>query len=72
MPITRGVIQTVAGNWEEGYGGDGGPGIQAMLREPNDVFLDGKGRLLIADIRDQRIRRVDLSTGIITTFARSS
>ena len=69
MPITRGVIQTVAGNGEEGYGGDGGPGIQAMLREPNDVFLDGKGRLLIADIRDQRIRRVDLSTGIITTFA---
>ena len=64
-----GIVSTVAGNGEEGYGGDGGPGAQAMLREPNDVFLDGKGRLLIADIRDQRIRRVDLSTGIITTFA---
>ena len=40
-----------------------------MLREPNDVFLDRRGGLLIADIQDQRIRRVDLATGIITTFA---
>jgi sugar lactone lactonase YvrE len=39
------------------------------LREPNDCFLDGRGGLLIADIQDQRIRRLDLRTGIITTFA---
>src|SRR5207245_4056459 len=32
-------------------------------------FLDGKGGLLIADIQDQRIRRLDLRSGIITTFA---
>ena len=66
---TTGIVSTVAGNGEEGYGGDGGPGNRAMMREPNDVFLDGKGGLLIADIRDQRIRRVDLATGTITTFA---
>lgn len=64
-----GIISTVAGTGEFGYGGDGGPGNQALLREPNDLFLDGKGGLLIADIQDQRIRRVDLTTGIITTFA---
>ncbi len=64
-----GVISTVAGTGEFGYGGDGGPGNQAMLREPNDLYLDGRGGLLIADIQDQRIRRVDLATGIITTFA---
>ncbi len=64
-----GIVSTVAGDGQEGYGGDGGPGDQAMMREPNDVFLDGKGGLLIADIRDQRIRRVALDTGIITTFA---
>jgi hypothetical protein len=40
-----------------------------MLREPNDVCLDGKGGLLIADVQDQRIRRVDLRTGLISTFA---
>ena len=64
-----GIISTVAGTGEFGYSGDGGPGNEAMLREPNDLYLDGKGGLLIADIQDQRIRRVDLATGIIATFA---
>ncbi len=64
-----GIISTVAGTGKFGYSGDGGPGNEAMLREPNDLCLDGQGGLLIADIQDQRIRRVDLSTGIITTFA---
>jgi DNA-binding beta-propeller fold protein YncE len=66
---TTGMVTTLAGTGEIGYSGDGGPGNKAMLREPNDVFLDGKECLLIADIQDQRIRRVDLRTGIITTFA---
>jgi sugar lactone lactonase YvrE len=39
------------------------------MREPNDCWLDGRGGLLIADIQDQRVRRLDLATGIITTFA---
>jgi sugar lactone lactonase YvrE len=39
------------------------------MREPNDCWLDGKGGLLIADIQDQRVRRLDLNTGIIDTFA---
>lgn len=66
---TSKIITTVAGTGEQGYSGDGGPGNQAMLREPNDCFLDSRGGLLIADIQDQRIRRLDLATGIITTFA---
>src|SRR5207302_3134307 len=37
--------------------------------EPNDCCLDGKGGLLIADVADWRIRRLNLTTGIITTFA---
>ena len=64
-----GIISTVAGTGEPGYGGDGGPGTLAQLREPNDCYLDGRGGLLIADIQDQRIRRLDLGTGIIATFA---
>ena len=64
-----GIVSTIAGTGEFGYSGDGGPGCEAMLKEPNDLFLDGRGGLLIADIQDQRIRRVDLASGIITTFA---
>ncbi len=64
-----GVITTVAGTGDPGYSGDGGPGEQAQLREPNDCFLDGRGGLLIADIQDQRIRRLDLASGSIDTFA---
>ena len=66
---STGVISTIAGTGEFGYSGDGGPGDEAMLREPNDLYLDGRGGLLIADIQDQRIRRVDLETGLITTLA---
>jgi len=69
IEAATGIITTVAGTGEPGYSGDGGPGTLAQLREPNDVFLDGRGGLLIADIQDQRVRRLDLATGIITTFA---
>ena len=66
---STGIISTVAGTGESGYSGDGGPGNQAAMVEPNDCFLDGKGGLLIADIQDQRIRRLDLISGVISTFA---
>ena len=69
VEAATGVITTVAGTGHPGYSGDGGPGTQAQLREPNDCFLDSRGGLLIADIQDQRIRRLDLGTGVITTFA---
>src|SRR5205823_1157697 len=64
-----GIVATLAGTGHKGYGGDGGPATKALLREPNDCCLDGKGGLLIADVADWRVRRVDLKTGIITTFA---
>jgi hypothetical protein len=64
-----GIVRTVAGNGTKGYSGDGGLGHLAMLKEPNDCCFDGQGGLLIADVGDWRIRRLDLATGIITTFA---
>lgn len=69
VAAATGIITTVAGTGTKGSEGDGGPGTQAQLREPNDCFLDGRGGLLIADVQDQRIRRLDLTTGIITTVA---
>ena len=69
IDIATGIISTVAGDTTVGYGGDGGPAIQAQMREPNDCILDGKGGLLIADIQDQRIRRLDIASGMMSTFA---
>ena len=69
IDAATGIITTVAGTGESGYGGDRGPGTQAQFREPNDCFLDGRGGLLIADVQDQRIRRLDLASGVIATFA---
>ncbi len=66
---TKGVIQTVAGTGSFGYSGDGGPGTAAKLNSPSDLLLDGKGGLLIADFFNHRVRRLDLATGIISTFA---
>ena len=64
-----GIITTIAGNGKKDHAGDGGKAILASMREPNDCILDGKGGLLIADVADWRIRRLDLATGVITTFA---
>jgi sugar lactone lactonase YvrE len=64
-----GTMTTVAGNGKRIYAGDGGPAVQASLREPHDCCMDGQGGLLIADVADWRIRRLDLKTGKISTFA---
>lgn len=64
----NGIIQTVAGS-QRGFSGDGGPATNARLDGPIDLLLDGNGGLLIADHFNHRVRRMDLSTGIITTFA---
>jgi sugar lactone lactonase YvrE len=64
-----GVVTTAAGNGKKDFGGDGGKATEASLREPNDCCLDGRGGLLIADVADWRVRRLDLKTGTITTFA---
>ena len=63
------MISTVAGTGVAGFGGDGGPATAAQLRRPHSIVFDLDGGLLICDIGNHRIRRVDLTTGVITTFA---
>jgi trimeric autotransporter adhesin len=63
-----GTITTWAGNGVSNYGGDGGPALQALLDLPQGVAFDPTGNLLIADVYNNRIRKVDTS-GIITTIA---
>lgn len=66
----QGDIATVAGTGTEGFSGDGGPAIAAMLDNPMGVAVDGAGSLYVADWENHRIRKVD-SAGTITTFAGS-
>lgn len=69
---TDGIITTVAGVGGNGngfgYGGDGGPATAAMLYAPNGIALDGSGNLYIADLLNNRVRRVS-PDGIIRTIA---
>jgi streptogramin lyase len=69
VDVRTGVISTVAGTGQAGFSGDGGPGPQAQLRQPHSIQFDGKGDLYICDIGNHRIRRLDMKTGLITTFA---
>jgi streptogramin lyase len=64
-----GMISTIAGTGVAGFSGDGGPGAKAQLRSPHSIALDGHGGLLICDVGNHRIRRLDLKTGSIQTFA---
>jgi hypothetical protein len=64
-----GVITTVAGTGAPGFSGDGGPAVKAQLRQPHSIAFDPDGRLLICDIGNHRIRRVNLATGTIETWA---
>ncbi len=63
-----GIIKTVAGNGVNGYSGDGGPAIQAELRQPFGLSTGPNGDLYLADLTDGRIRRIDRS-GTISTVA---
>ncbi|MES2703072.1 MAG: T9SS type A sorting domain-containing protein [Bacteroidota bacterium] len=63
-----GIITTVAGNGSTGSGGDGGPATAAELNRPIGVSVNANGDILIADSRNNRIRKVN-SAGIISTVA---
>jgi sugar lactone lactonase YvrE len=64
-----GIITTVAGNGTPGDAGDGGPATSATLSTPTGVYVDILDNIYIADQGSDRIRKVDGTTGIITTVA---
>jgi hypothetical protein len=70
VDAVTGVISTFAGTGSPGFSGDGGPASSAQLRQPHSIAVDPAQRfLLICDIGNHRIRRVELATGHIETFA---
>jgi sugar lactone lactonase YvrE len=67
-PATR-VVDVVAGTGASGTAGDGGPALAATMSVPHGLLLESDDSLLIADTDNDRVRRVDLRTGVITTLA---
>lgn len=66
---TDGTIVTVAGTGVPGYNGDNILAVNAQLYSPYGITVDGHGDLYIADLNNNRIRKVTAATGIITTIA---
>ena len=64
--ISGGNISTIAGG---GLGNDGGPALNAILADPFNLTEDSSGNLYIADTLNNRIRFINASTHIISTFA---
>ncbi|MEW6473338.1 MAG: hypothetical protein AB1679_13785 [Actinomycetota bacterium] len=68
VDLATGIITTVAGTGQEGFGGDGGPATAAKLNRPRFLLVAPDGSLIIADTANYRVRRVD-PAGTITTIA---
>lgn len=66
---TDGVLETVVGNGQKGYSGDGGPAIEATLNQPHEIRFDPLGDLYIVDMQNHAVRKVDLKTKLISTVA---
>ena len=64
-----GPATIVAGNGTAGFSGDGGPATSAQLNNPLGIALDAQGDLYISDTNNERVRKVGLTSGIITTVA---
>ena len=63
------IITTIAGNGLPGYSGDGGPAKNAQFKQPHSIQFGPEGDLYVCDIGNHAIRRIDLKTGTISTFA---
>ncbi len=66
---SAGDLSVVAGNGSQGFSGDGGLAIDASFNIPQGIAVDSAGNLYIADTQNGRVRRVDATSGIVTTYA---
>ncbi len=69
VTVSTGIITTIAGTETASYSGDNGQATSATLNYPSGITLNSEGNMYIADQRNFRIRKVTVSTGIISTIA---
>ena len=63
------TVTTIAGTGVKGYGGDGGPALNAQLAAPRDLEIGPDGNLYFADTDNNRVRMIDLTANTIQTIA---
>jgi len=66
-----GLITTIAGTGERGYGGDNGPALSAVFDAPKELTIDRDGNLVVVDTENHVIRRVDIRTRRVSAIAGS-
>lgn len=69
LDTETGEISSVVGTGKQGYSGDGGAATAAEMNEPYEVRFDSQGNMLILEMQNHLLRRVDAQTGIISTVA---
>ena len=68
IDAVTGVLTTLAGNGTQGFAGDSGPATSASIDSPAGLAISA-GNLYLADTHNHRVRKIALSTGIITSLA---
>ncbi|UPT66679.1 MAG: T9SS type A sorting domain-containing protein [Sphingobacteriales bacterium JAD_PAG50586_3] len=69
VDLATGIITNVAGTGNNGFSGDGGLAINATMAMPTEINLDTQGNVYFTDKANDRIRKIDVSTGFISTIA---
>jgi streptogramin lyase len=69
LPGGTGPSVHIAGTGAEGGGGDGGPALDAQFSSPHGLAVAADGALLVSDRGNDRVRRIDPATGVVTSFA---
>jgi sugar lactone lactonase YvrE len=69
LDARKNVVEPVAGTGVEGFSGDGGRALHAQFKQPHSLVFDETGTyLFICDLGNHRIRRVNVTSGIIRTW----
>jgi len=69
VAVATGIISTFAGTGVAGFSGDGGPATSAEFNLPYGIAFDAAGNVFISDVNNERVRMVNITTGIITSIA---
>jgi DNA-binding beta-propeller fold protein YncE len=64
-----GIITTIAGTGVKGFSGDGGPAEKAQMDQPHSIAFGPGGDLFVCDILNHRVRKIDLQSGMISTWS---